>query len=135
MRVPRLVVLLVIASLWIGAGCASRSTRLPEARSHRDLVVYVFNDSRTHSVPVTINVDGVCVETRTYAPQERGELRLRRPHGVHRVRAVVASLTGQTEIDLDHFMCQVIYYDETTDPKDRGGVVPPHLTVGQIGWC
>ncbi len=46
----------------------------------------------------------------------------------------MANLTEQTEIDLDHFMCTVIYYDETTDPKERPTRVPK-LIVEQIGWC
>ena len=57
-------------------------------------------------MPVTIYVDGVCVEDRSYAPfsrsstQARGEIRLRLPTGVHRVRAKVANLTAQTDVDV-----------------------------------
>jgi hypothetical protein len=138
-RTLLLALLAATTALLTATGCAHRTPTVSGAGSRQDFVVYVFNKSGTQSVPVTIYVDGVRVEDRSYAPfastQDRGEIRLRLPQGVHHVRAEVANMTEQTEVDLDHFMCQVIYYDETTDPKARGGVVPPNLVVQQIGEC
>jgi hypothetical protein len=139
MRTLLLALLAATTALLTGAGCAHRTRPTSGVGSRQDFVVYVVNKSGTQSVPVTIYVDGVRVEDRIYAPfastKDRGEIRLRLPRGAHDVRAVVANLTGQTEVDLDHFMCNVIYYDQTTDPKERGGIVPPKLIVEQIGWC
>lgn len=136
MRVLLLAILGAATVLGTGAGCAHR---LGTGASGRDLVVYVFNDSGTNSVPVTVWVDGVRVEERAYAPfagtQDRGEIRLRLLPGPHTVRATVANLTRQTVVDREHCMCQVIYYDETTPPEVRHGPAEPTLGVEQIGWC
>lgn len=139
MRTLLLTVLAAAAALGTGAGCAHRTPTASGVGACQDFVVYVFNNSGTKSVPVTIYVDGVRVHDRTYAPfastKDRGEIRLRLPRGAHHVRAEVANSTEQTEIDVDHFMCQVIYCDPSTDPKGHVGVAAPRLTVEQIGWC
>lgn len=139
MRMVLFAILVAGAALGTGTGCAHRTPAVSDVGSRQDFVVYVFNKSENQSVPVTIYVDGVRVAHRTYTPfastKDRGEIRLRLPRGAHHVRAEAANLTEQTEIDVGHFMCQVIYYDASTDPKGHVGVAAPRLTVEQIGWC
>ncbi len=73
-----LLALLAATALLTGSGCAHRAPTSSGGGSRQDFLVYVSNKSGTQSVPVTIYVDGVCVEDRA-TPRSRGPAR--RPAG------------------------------------------------------
>ena len=135
--------LLLVGLALLSAAACSRP-RVPsntpsDATLVGDVHVFVVNRSSEETISVVVYVDDEEVLRGTYPQLARtrdlGGTRLRLPVGIHRVRAVVGSVSTEAEVEVTTVQacsCQIIWYDE---PEEFAPGRFSRLSVAQIYPC
>ena len=134
---------LLVGLAVLGTAACSAARVAPHAPSDAtrlgDVHVFVVNKSSEETISVVVYVDDEEVLRGTYPQFTRTRdlsgTRLRLPVGIHRVRAVVGSVSTEAEIEVttvQECTCQIIWTDE---PNEYAPGRFSRLSVEQIYPC